>query len=103
MINIKESFLNYITHITQICKAGAFVVYSYADACKRHNKDERHSLLEKYTSDFIWKGCVWEGVGDRTELQHIDPHSLGHNRISFPFSWAAQAEAWGLASLGHVP
>ena len=26
----------------------------------------------------MWKGCVWEGVGDRTELQHIDPHSYGH-------------------------
>ena len=21
---------------------------------------------------------MWEGVGDRTELQHIDPHSYGH-------------------------
>ena len=59
-----------------------------------HNKDERHSLLEKYTSHFIWKGCVWEGVGDRTELQHIDPHSIGHNCVSFPFSWAAQPGAW---------
>ena len=42
-----------------------------------------------------WKGCVWEGVGDRTELQHMDPHSIGHNRVSFPFSWAAQPGAWG--------
>ena len=32
-----------------------------------------HSSLEKYTSHFIWKGCVWGGVGDWTELQHIDP------------------------------
>ena len=31
--------------------------------------------LKKYTSHFIWKVCMWEGVGDRTELQHIDPHS----------------------------
>ena len=23
---------------------------------KHHNKDERHNLLEKYTSHFIWKG-----------------------------------------------
>ena len=53
------------------------------------NKDERHSSLEKYTSHFIWKGCVWEGVGDWTELQHIDPHSYGHNSVSFPFSWVA--------------
>ena len=40
-------------------------------------------FLEKYTSHFIWKGCVWEGVGDWTELQHIDPHSYGHQRF-FP-------------------
>ena len=45
--------------------------------------DERHSSYEKYTSHFIWKGCVWEGVGDRTEMQHIDPHSCCHQR-SFP-------------------
>ena len=38
---------------------------------------------------------MWEGVGDRTELQHIDPYSIGHNRVSFPFSWAAQPRAWG--------
>ena len=52
-------------------------------------------FLEKYTSHFIWKGCVWEGVGDRIELQHIDPHSIGHNCVSFLFSWAAQLGAWG--------
>ena len=38
---------------------------------------------------------MWEGVGDRTELHHIDPYSIGHNRVSFPFSWAAQPGAWG--------
>ena len=26
---------------------------------------------------------MWKGVGDRTELQHIDPHSYGHQRF-FP-------------------
>ena len=41
-----------------------------------------------------------EGVGDRTELQHIDPHSIGHKRVSFPFSWAAQPGAWGPTLLG---
>ena len=30
-----------------------------------------------------WKVCAWEGVGDRTELQHIDTHSYGHQRF-FP-------------------
>ena len=47
-----------------------------------------------------WKGFVWEGVGDWTELQHIDPHSNGHNSVSFPFSWAAQPGAWGPTLLG---
>ena len=28
-------------------------------------------------------------------LQHIDPHSYGHNNVSFPFSWAAQPGSWG--------
>ena len=27
---------------------------------------------------------MWEGVGDRTELQYIDPHSYGHQRCVFP-------------------
>ena len=66
-----------------------------AESYRRYNKDERLSSLEKYTSHFIWKGCVWEGLGDRTELHHIDPHSIGHNSVSFPFSWAAQPGVWG--------
>ena len=58
---------------------------------------------EKYTSHFIWKGSKvllkvllgerW--VGDWRELQHIEHHFYDHNSISFPFSWAAQPEAWG--------
>ena len=60
-------------------------------------------FLKKYTSHFIWKGSKgllkvllcerW--VGGWTELQQINPHSYGHNSISFPFSWAAQPGAWG--------
>ena len=75
---------------------------TYACRTQRHNKDKRHSSLQKYTSHFIWKGSkgllkvlLWEGwVGDWTELQHIDPHSYGHNSVSFPFCWAAQPGAW---------
>ena len=59
--------------------------------------------LEKYTSHFIWKGpkellkvlLCERWVGGWTELQHIDPHSYGHNSVSFPFSWTAQPGAWG--------
>ena len=85
-------------------------------------------FLEKYTSHFIWKGCVWDGVGDRTELQHIDPHCYGHQRFfpvllgystggleaqplrdmflnpasSLQLVWSpnSQSRAWGLPLLG---
>ena len=72
-------------------------------------KTSGHSSLEKYTSHFIWKGSKgllkvllcerW--VGDWTELQHIDPHSYGHNSVSFPFSWVAQPGAWGPSLSGR--
>ena len=72
--------------------------YIHAESLRRHNKDERHSSSEKYTSHFIWKGSkgllkvllceTW--VGNWTEMQLIDPHSYGHNSVSFPFFWAAQ-------------
>ena len=39
-------------------------------------------------------------VGDGTELQHINPHSYGHNSVSFPFSWAAQPGALGASLSG---
>ena len=79
----------------------------YIHICmQKHNdamKTSGHSSLEKYTSHFIWKGSngllkvllCERWVGDWTELQHIDPHSYGHNSVSFPFSWAAQPGAWG--------
>ena len=60
----------------------------------QHNNDERHSSEKNIPLTLLKKGCVWEGVGDRTELQHFDPHSIGHNRVSFPFSWVAQPGAW---------
>ena len=43
---------------------------------------------------------LWEGVGDLIELQQIDPHLIGHNIVSFPFSWAAQPGDWGPTLLG---
>ena len=55
-------------------------------------------LLEKYATHFIWKGCVWEGVGDRTELQHIDPHSYGHQRF-FPVLLGCSTGGPGPSSL----
>ena len=59
----------------------------YTYTCRIHidtmNKDERR-LLEKNIPLTLLKGlCLWEGVGDRTELQHIDPHSYGHQCCVF--------------------
>ena len=72
--------------------------YTYTYACRNifnTIKTSGHSSFRKIYLSLYWKGCVWEGVGDWTEQQHIDPHSSGHNRVSFPFSWAAQPGAWG--------
>ena len=65
----------------------------------QHNKDERTQFFRKIYLSLYWKGCIWEGVGDWTELQHIDPYSYGQNSVSFPFSWTAQPGAWGTRSL----
>ena len=73
-------------------------LHMHAHLYAEHNNDTiktSDTVLRKIYLSLIWKGCVWEGVRDRTELQHIDPHSIGHNRVSFPFSWAAQPRTWG--------
>ena len=45
---------------------------------------------------------MWEGVGDRTELQHTDPHSSGYHSLSLPFSWPLnQGPGGGQPLLGH--
>ena len=65
---------------------------------QNHNDDTiitSDTVLRKIYLSLYWKGCVWEQVGERTKLQHIDPHFIGHNRVSFPFSWAVQPGAWG--------
>ena len=71
----------------------------------------QHSSLEKYISHFIWKGSKgllkvllcerW--VGDPTELQHIDPHSYGHNSISFWFSGGGVPLCRGAVSVFYTP
>ena len=75
----------------------------HAESWQRHNIDKRPSSLENYTSHFIWKGLKGllkvllceRLVGGWIELQHMDPHSYGHNSVSFPFSWAVQLGTWG--------
>ena len=47
------------------------------------NNRRAKTSFKKYTSHFICNVCVWEGVGDRTELQYIDSHSYGRQRCVF--------------------
>ena len=79
-----------------------YMLYSHDHPYKHismqnHNDTIKTSdtVLRKIYLSLFWKGCVWEGVGNRTELRHIDPHSIGPNRVYFPFSWAAQPGTWG--------
>ena len=56
-----------------------------------------HFILERVAKGLIL--VMWERwVGDRTELQHIDPHSPVYHSLSFPISWAAQPGPGGPAS-----
>ena len=59
-----------------------------------------------YTSQFIcevskmlFKVLLWEGVGDRTELQYIDPPLLWPSTLSLSRSPDAQPETQGLSFL----
>ena len=73
----------------------------YKHICMQKHNDalttSGHSCFEKYTSHLFWKGCVWEGVGNRTKNATYwpRPNSSSNQGLSFPFSWAAQPWAWG--------
>ena len=88
----------YVSQKEKCCIVTTITNYTNTYACRIITTTQYRratQFVEKYTSHFIWKVCVWEGIGDRTELKHIDPHSISHNHVSFPFSWAAQPGAWG--------
>ena len=57
----------------------------YTYTCRIHIEAMKTSdtVLRKIYLSLYLKGFVWEGVGDRTELQYIDPHSYGHQRCVF--------------------
>ena len=62
----------------------------------QHNKDVQTQFFRKLYLSFYWKGCVWEGIGDRTKTAtYWPPNSSGYHSLSFPFSWIAHPGAWG--------
>ena len=79
------------------------VVCSYnTDACLNTTTQKRQgtqSFIKIHLSLYLKGLWVWEGAWDRTELQHIDPHSMAIS-VSFPLSRAAQPEARGPTLLG---
>ena len=74
---LKFQILMLYSHMLQLY---TYTCRIYIDAM---NKRREKTSLKKYTSHFIVKVCVWEGVRDRTELKYIVPHSYGHQRCVF--------------------
>ena len=60
------------------------------------------TVLRKIYLSLYWKGCVREGVGDRTKLQHIDPTLLAIIAFLFRSPGVLNWGPGGKASLGHV-
>ena len=61
-------------------------------------------FFRKMDLSLYWKCCVWEGVGDRTELQHIDPPTLLAITAFLSRSpGLLNRGPGGPASLGYVP
>ena len=94
------------------CCIAMTTMHTHIHACRnittqwrRATQFFRKIYLSLYLKGFerVTKGfTVWEEswrVGDWTELQHIDPHSYGHNSVYFPFSWAAQPKGLGAQPL----
>ena len=82
-------------------------MHMHAESYRRHNKDEGHRSLEKYTSIYLEEfQRVTQRFYCERELETeqncniLTPHSYGHNCVSFPFSLAAQPGAWGPTLLG---
>ena len=57
-------------------------------------------FFKKIYLSLYLKGCVWEGVGDQTELQHIDPHSYGHQCSVFLVLQGCSTRGPGTPSAG---
>ena len=83
--------------------------YIYIYICIQNHNDDTimktsDSVLRKIYLSLYLKGLCMRGSWrpNRTAT-YWPPHFTGHNRVSFPFSWAAQPEARGPSSqLGAV-
>ena len=86
------------------------VLYTHFQIRAEHSDTMKTSdtvLFRKIYLSLYWKGSkgllkvlLWEGVGDRTELQYIDPHSYGHQRCVFLVLWGCSTGGSGAHSTG---
>ena len=67
-------------------------------------KTQEDFFINICTSHFICKGSkglcgvlLWEGVGERTELQYFDPHSYGRQRCVFLVLQMLNRRSWSPA------
>ena len=77
-------------------------IYASTYACRiitTHNKNEWHSLLEKYTSHFTERVVCEKELETEQNCNILTPTLMAIS-VSFPFSWAAQPGAWGPTLLG---
>ena len=58
-----------------------YILMQWIRRAKTSLKNIPLTLFERF--ERLLMVLLWEGVGDRTELQHIDPHSYGHQRCVF--------------------
>ena len=71
-------------------------IHIYMQKHIQHNKDERRHFFRKIYLSLYWKGCVWEGVGDRTKTAtYRPPNSSCYHSLSFTFSWGCSTGGLG--------
>ena len=73
----------------------------YTSTCRIHIDaiiTMSEDFFKKYTSHFIWKGCVCERELETEQNSNILIPTLMAISVSFPLSRAAQPEAWGAHS-----
>ena len=75
----------------------------HAESSRRHNNDERHSSLEKYTSHFIWRVVCERELETEQKCNILTPTLLAITTFLSRFPGLLNPGPGGPASLGHVP
>ena len=94
------------------------VIYSYAYTSTYTCIMNHDTIIKQTSEDFfnkictshfivrvrkgLLKVCVWEGVGDRTELHYFDPHSYGRQRCVFLVLQSCSTGGPGAHSAGFL-